>query len=160
VGLLTGGYTLHYFDELTGEHVSMPIENIVEAKFPDIAAARGDVIVTYDEVGTFTREVVEKLTSLRPLWHERDLERAMTPGDETADRRVAWLDVDYSDVEVRALAQGALVVGADFDACKVMRMTARPELDKLAPLDRLEKRRPDWQDRGPQHKNRKKRSWR
>jgi len=157
VGLLTGGYTLHYYDERTGESVSIPLEDI-NVSIP--AAGPGvEVVVSYDEAGLFTREDVERLSSSRPLWHERDLERAMTPGDETADRRVAWLDVDYSDVEVRAMAQGALVVGADFDSRALKRMFAPPDFDHYA-CRPVEKRRPDWQDRGPRRKNRKKRSWR
>lgn len=93
------GYTLHYLDEETGEHVSMPL--------------------------------VDRQVSLSQL----EGRRALVVHDGTS--------LNGDDVE-RA----------------VRRVFAKPDLDNLSPYTPLEKRRPDWQDRGPKHNNRKKRSWR
>lgn len=87
------GYMLHYLDEKTGEHVSIPLDQL-EATHPKLV---------HDEI---------------------------------------------------------LVVKTDLDRRALARVFAKPDLDNLSPYAPLEKRRPDWQDRGPKHNNRKKRSWR
>jgi len=144
------GYTLHYFDEQTGEHVSVPLESLDHLS---VQVHKTGSVVTYDELGTFTMEDVERLADL----------------PEVKDHRtVALLDVDYSTMERRLLAHalenpGVIEASFDvlgFDERAVRRIFAKPDLDSLSPYTQLERRRPDWQDRGPQHKNRKKRSWR
>lgn len=130
------GYTLHYLDEETGEHVSVPLDQLGATR-PKLVHDE-TVVVTFDEVGSFTHKDTERLSSQHP----------------------SWLKTDLSGLEVRALAQEASVVETDLDRRALIKALAKPELDNLSPYAPLEKRRPDWQDRGPKHNNRKKRSWR
>lgn len=134
------GYTLHYLDEETGEHVSVPIEEM-EATRPNLV--HDEVcVVTFDEAGTYTARDVARLLDRTKLWQDRDLGLAVTP-----------------DVEMPMAIHATLEMVA-FDERALRRVFAKPDLDKLSPYSPLEKRRPDWQDRGPKHNNRKKRSWR
>jgi hypothetical protein len=135
------GYTLHYYDEATGQHVSVPLESLDHLR---VQVRETGGVVTYDELGTFTREDVERLAESADVRAKRTV--------------VALVDTD-SLLDMTPVELSCEMRVRDVDMV-VVRDMYRAFHEMTTPYVEPRTQCRDWHDRRPQHRNRKRRAWR